>query len=71
MRINIKTKELGRSILASISKQRTYKSFVLIFLRALRVPSDSLGICGAETTVAAQRRLKDIAGLRRSKAAAL
>jgi hypothetical protein len=33
--ISVKTKGLGRSISASISKQRTYKSFVLIFLRAL------------------------------------
>jgi hypothetical protein len=34
--MNIKTKELDRSNLASISKQRTYKSFVLILLYALR-----------------------------------
>jgi hypothetical protein len=33
--INIKTKELGGIIVASISKQGTYKSFVLIFLYAL------------------------------------
>jgi hypothetical protein len=31
--ISIKTKGLGRSILASISKQGTYKSFVLILMR--------------------------------------
>jgi hypothetical protein len=40
LRISIKTKELGRLILASISKQRTYKSLVLILLRALPTAMD-------------------------------
>jgi hypothetical protein len=35
LRISIKTKGLGRGILASISKQGTYKSFVLILMHAL------------------------------------
>jgi hypothetical protein len=33
--ISVKTKELGRSVLASVSKQRTYKSLVLILIHAL------------------------------------
>ena len=38
--INVKTKELGRSILASVSKQRTYKSLVLILIHALLKRAD-------------------------------